>query len=72
MKMDYRAVETETILARLADSLRKSIAEHQRMLDQLLQSQVELPVELRLELGVLLEDASNLYMSMSERVSRKS
>ena len=43
------------------------LADHQTMLDVLLQRRAELP----LELGELFEDASNAYMEMSERISQR-
>jgi len=65
MKNDWKSAETETVMALLRDSLRDSIADHQLILDLLMQREVELPPDL----GELLEDASNAYMGMSETVS---
>ena len=62
----WRAAETKTILDELSSSLRRSLADHQVMLDVLLERRAELP----LELGELFEDASNAYMEMSESVSQ--
>jgi hypothetical protein len=62
-----RAAETKIVLDELSNSLRQALADHQMMLDVLLQRRAELP----LELGELFEDASNAYMEMSESVSRK-
>jgi hypothetical protein len=69
MKADWQTAETQTVIALFRDSLKDSIADHQRILDLLLQRQVE-PLELG-DLSVLLEDASNVYMAMSESVSQK-
>jgi hypothetical protein len=66
-KAAWRAAETKTVLDELSSSLRKALADHQMMLDILLQRRAELP----LELGELFEDASNAYMEMSESVSLK-
>lgn len=63
----WRAAETKAILEELSNSLRRSLADHQTMLDVLLQRRAELP----LELGELFEDASNAYMEMSERISQR-
>ncbi len=63
----WRSAETKTILAELSRSVRQALAEHQMMLDVLLQRRAELP----LDLGEIFEDASNAYMEMSESVSRK-
>ena len=63
----WRSAETKIVLEALSKSLRQALADHQMMLDVLLQRRVELP----LELGELFEDASNAYMEMSESVSRK-
>jgi len=67
MKTDWKNAETQTVIALFRDSLKDSIADHQLILDLLLQRQVELP----LDFGELLEDASNVYMAMSESVSQK-
>ncbi len=64
---EWRAIETQTILDQLSQSLRQVLADHQAMLGVLLQRRAELP----LELGELFEDAGNAYMEMSERVSQK-
>jgi len=66
-KAAWRAAETKTVLDELSNSLRRALADHQMMLDILLQRRAELP----LELGELFEDASNAYMEMSESVSQK-
>jgi hypothetical protein len=63
----WRSADTRVVLEGLSKSLRQALADHQMMLDVLLQRRVELP----LELGELFEDASNAYMEMSESVSRK-
>ncbi len=63
----WRSAETKIVLDGLSNSLRQALADHQMMLDVLLQRRAELP----LELGELFEDASNAYMEMSESVSRK-
>ncbi len=63
----WRSAETKIVLDGLSKSLRQALADHQMMLDVLLQRRAELP----LELGELFEDASNAYMEMSESVSRK-
>lgn len=67
MKTNWQNAETETVLALLSDSLKETMADHQLILELLLQRKAELP----LELGELLEDASNAYMAMSESVSQK-
>lgn len=67
MTVKWHNAETETVLALLSDSLKESLADHQDILELLLQRKVELP----LELGELLEDASNAYMAMSESISQK-
>lgn len=66
-KAAWRAAETKTVLDELSSSLRRALADHQMLLDILLQRRAELP----LELGELFEDASNAYMEMSESVSQK-
>jgi hypothetical protein len=63
----WRTSETQVILERLSQSLLQALADHQAMLGILLQRRDNLP----LEIGELLEDASNAYMEMSERVSEK-
>ncbi len=63
----WRSAETKIVLEGLSSSLRQALADHQMMLDVLLQRRAEIP----LELGELFEDASNAYMEMSESVSRK-
>jgi hypothetical protein len=63
----WRSAETKIVLDGLSNSLRHALADHQMMLDVLLQRRAEIP----LELGELFEDASNAYMEMSESVSRK-
>ena len=62
----WRSAETKIVLEYF-NSLRQALADHQTMLDVLLQRRAEIP----LELGELFEDASNAYMEMSESVSRK-
>ena len=64
---DLALSRNQIVLEGLSNSLRQALADHQLMLDVLLQRRVELP----LELGELFEDASNAYMEMSESVSRK-
>lgn len=66
-KAGWLAAETTVLVAALSKSLRQGLADHQSMLDILLDRGVELP----LPLGELLEDASNVYMEMSENVSRQ-
>jgi hypothetical protein len=63
----WRTTETQVVLERLSQSLRQALADHQTMLGILLQRRDNLP----LEIGELLEDVSNAYMEMSERVSEK-
>lgn len=63
----WRSAETSVVLEGLSNSLRQALADHQMMLDILLQRRAEIP----LELGELFEDASNAYMEMSESISRK-
>jgi hypothetical protein len=70
MKTDWQTAETETVIALFRDSLKDAIADHQLILDLLLQRQVELPVDLG-GLGDLLQDTSGVYMEMSESVSQK-
>jgi hypothetical protein len=70
MKTDWQTAETETVIALFRDSLKDAIADHQLILDLLLQRQVELPVDLG-GLGELLQDTSGVYMEMSESVSQK-
>jgi hypothetical protein len=67
MRKNWETAETDTVLALLTDSLKESIADHQLILDLLLERQIELP----LALGELLKDASKAYMAMCENVSRK-
>jgi hypothetical protein len=67
MRKDWQTAETDTVLALLTDSLKESIADHQVILDLLLQRQTELP----LALVQLLKDASRAYMAMSESLSRR-
>jgi hypothetical protein len=63
----WRSAETQAVLDELSNSLRQALADHQMMLDVLLQRRAEIP----LEIGEIFEDASNAYMEMSENVSRK-
>jgi hypothetical protein len=63
----WRSAETKIVIEGLSNSLRQTLADHQMMLDVLLQRRAEIP----LELGELFEDASNAYMEMSENISRK-
>lgn len=67
MNTDWQSAEA--VVARLRDSLRDAIADHQKILDFLLQRNVE-PIDLS-DLSVVLEDASNMYMAMSESVCQK-
>jgi hypothetical protein len=71
MKTDWKNAEAETVFALFRDSLKDSIADHQMILDLLIQRQVELPLDFGGDLGELLEDASNVYMAMSESISQK-
>ena len=66
-KAAWRGAETKAVLDELSTSLRKALADHQMLLDILLQRRADLP----LELGELFEDASNAYVEMSESVSLK-
>lgn len=70
MKTDWQTAEAETVIALFRDSLRDSIADHQLILDLLLQRKFELPLDLA-DLSELLENASDVYMAMSESVSKK-
>lgn len=69
MKTDWQNAEAETVIALFRNSLKDSIADHQKILDLLLLRPGELSLDLA-ELSELLEDASNVYMAMSESVSR--
>ncbi len=71
MKTDWKTAEVETVIALFRDSLRDSIADHRTILELLMQRGDELPDDIGGDLSDLLEDASNVYMAMSESVSRK-
>jgi hypothetical protein len=71
MTTDWNTAEAETVIALFRDSLKDSIADHRMILELLMQRQAELPDDLGADLSDLLEDASNVYMAMSESVSRK-
>jgi hypothetical protein len=66
-KTAWPSAETEVLLATLTKSLRQGLADHQSLLEILLERQADLP----LALGELLEDAGNAYIEMSESVSRR-
>jgi hypothetical protein len=70
MKTDWQTAEAETVIALFRDSLKDTVADHKLILDLLLQRQVELSLDLG-DLSELLQDASDVYMAMSESVSRK-
>lgn len=71
MTTDWKTAEAETVIALIRDSLKESIADHRMIVELLMQRQAELEGDLGADLSDLLEDASNVYMAMSESVSRK-
>lgn len=71
MTTNWKTAEAETVITLFRDSLKDSIADHRMILELLMQRQDELSQDVVGDLGDLLEDASNIYMAMSESVSRK-
>jgi len=68
---DWKTAEAETVIAGFRESVKNSIADHRMILELLMERQDELPEDLGADLSDLLEDVSNIYMAMSESVSRK-